>query len=191
MWRSPAIQREFPCCLCTAGREVAPGAADRCFFDPDKYRIILFDQRGAGQSTPHAELEEQQHLLRWSRILKPFAIALKVLIAGWYFGGSWGSTLGLAYAAAPILQLVRGLILRGISFCAATKISTGSISRVPAMCFPDYWQQYLQVIPAPGARRYARQPFIARLTGDNEIERMAAAKAWSIWEGRCCHTACQ
>ena len=155
-------------------------AADRCFFDPDKYRIILFDQRGAGQSTPHAELEDNNT----SALVEDIETIRKALkVDRWVvFGGSWGSTLGLVYTQT-YPELVMGLILRGIFLCRDEDIHW-FYQQGANHVFPEYWQQYIQVIP-PRERGDMLGAFYRRLTGDNEIERMAAAKAWSIWEGRC------
>ena len=155
-------------------------AADRCFFDPDKYRIILFDQRGAGQSTPHAELEGNNT----SALVEDIETIRRALkIDRWVvFGGSWGSTLGLVYAQT-YPELVMGLILRGIFLCRDEDIHW-FYQQGANHVFPEYWQQYIQVIP-PRERGDMLDAFYRRLTGDNEIERMAAAKAWSIWEARC------
>ena len=154
--------------------------SDRCFFDPDKYRIILFDQRGSGQSTPHARLEDNNTAALIEDIE---TIRNKLGIDRWVvFGGSWGSTLGLAYAE-QYPQLVRGLILRGIFLCRDEDIQW-FYQQGASHVFPDYWKQYLQVIPE-AERGDMLAAYYARLTGENEIERMAAAKAWSMWEGRC------
>lgn len=154
--------------------------SDRCFFNPEKYRIILFDQRGSGQSTPHALLENNN---TQALIEDIETIRTSLNIDRWVvFGGSWGSTLGLLYAQA-YPELVMGLILRGIFLCRDEDIHW-FYQKGASHVFPDYWQQYLQVIP-PAERADMLGAYYKRLTGDNEIERMAAAKAWSIWEGRC------
>ena len=153
---------------------------DRCFFDPEKYRIILFDQRGAGRSTPHALLDNNNTAALIEDIE---TIRATLDVEHWVvFGGSWGSTLGLLYAQ-QYPQLVMGLILRGIFLCRDEDINwfyQDGAGRI----FPEYWQQYTQVIPE-SERGDMVAAFYRRLTGDNDFERMAAAKAWSIWEGRC------
>ena len=153
---------------------------DRCFFDPEKYRIILFDQRGAGRSTPHALLDNNNTAALIEDIE---TIRAALDIQRWVvFGGSWGSTLGLLYAQ-QYPQLILGLILRGIFLCRDEDINwfyQDGAGRI----FPEYWQQYSQVIPE-SERGDMVAAFYRRLTGDNDFERMAAAKAWSIWEGRC------
>jgi proline iminopeptidase len=160
-----------------------PGAGcepwHRRFFDPNVYRIVLFDQRGCGRSTPHAELEGNttQALVADMEAIRAFLGIDKWLV----FGGSWGSTLGLVYAQTHP-ERVLALILRGIFLCRREDIDwfyQEGASRV----FPDYWQQYLQVIP-PEERDDMVRAYYRRLTGEDEIARMAAAKAWSIWEGR-------
>jgi|TARA_B110000503_G_scaffold131242_1_gene205559 proline iminopeptidase len=153
---------------------------DRCFFDPEKYRIILFDQRGAGRSTPHALLDNNNTAALIEDIE---TIRATLDVEHWVvFGGSWGSTLGLLYAQ-QYPQLVMGLILRGIFLCRDEDINwfyQDGAGRI----FPEYWQQYTQVIPE-SERGDMVAAFYRRLTGDNDFKRMAAAKAWSIWEGRC------
>ena len=153
---------------------------DRCFFDPEKYRIILFDQRGAGLSTPHARLEDNNT----AALIDDIETIRKTLdIDRWViFGGSWGSTLGLLYAQSHPKK-VMGLILRGIFLCRDEDINwfyQNGAGRI----FPEYWQQYLQLIPED-ERGDMLAAYYKRLTSNNELERMAAAKAWSIWEGRC------
>lgn len=154
--------------------------SDRCFFDPEKYRIILFDQRGAGQSKPHASLEDNN---TYALIADIETIRTTLGVERWViFGGSWGSTLGLVYAQT-YPRRVMGIILRGIFLCRDEDIQW-FYQYGASQVFPDYWQQYLQVIPQ-AERGDMLKAYYARLTGDNELERMAAAKAWSAWEGRC------
>jgi len=152
----------------------------RRFFNPDKYRIILFDQRGCGRSTPHAELQGNttQALVADIELIRE-----KLGIEKWVvFGGSWGTTLGLVYAETHPERIL-GLILRGIFLCRPSEIHwfyQQGASRI----FPDYWQDYLKPIP-PAEHDDLLHAYYRHLTSDNEIERMAAAKAWSLWEGRC------
>ncbi len=152
--------------------------AHRRYFDPERYRIILFDQRGCGKSTPHASLEEnttQDLIADMEKIREHLGIERWVL-----FGGSWGSTLALAYAEAHP-DRVLGLILRGIFLCRERDIRW-FYQEGASRLYPDAWAHFVAPIPED-----ERDDMIAayhrRLTGDNEIERMAAAKAWSIWEG--------
>ncbi len=159
-----------------------PGAGfqpwNRRFFDPERYRIVLFDQRGCGRSTPHASLEGNTtaDLVADIERLREFLNIDRWLV----FGGSWGSTLGLAYAQAHP-ERVSGLILRGIFLCREQDIRwfyQDGASHV----FPDYWADYEKPIP-PTERGDFVQAFYRRLTGADEVARMAAAKAWSVWEG--------
>lgn len=156
------------------------GKYDRRFFDPQKYRIILFDQRGSGRSTPHADLRNNSTQELISDIEK---IRAHLKIDKWaIFGGSWGATLSLLYAQT-YPETVSGLILRGVFLCRQKDIDwlyQEGASRI----FPDYWKDYLQVIPQD-ERDQLMDAYYRRLTGDNELAKMAAAKAWSLWEGRC------
>ena len=160
-----------------------PGAGcepyHRRFFDPDIYRIILFDQRGCGRSVPHASLQENTTTALVSDIE---AIRERLGIARWLvFGGSWGSTLALVYAeTCP--DRVSGLILRGIFLCRPRDIYWFYQDGACAI-LPDYWQDYVQFIPGP-ERHDMIAAYYRRLTGDDEVAQMAAAKAWSVWEGR-------
>lgn len=160
-----------------------PGAGcepyHRCFFDPEKYRIILFDQRGCGRSTPHADLIGNT---TWDLVADIEHIRNHLGIQRWLlFGGSWGSTLALAYAQTHP-ERVTGLILRGIFLCRDEEIDwfyQQGASRV----FPDYWRDYLAPIPESEYDNLLLA-YHRLLTGENELKRMAAAKAWSVWEGR-------
>jgi proline iminopeptidase len=161
-----------------------PGAGcqprNRCFFDPEIWRIVLFDQRGAGRSTPHAELSGNttQALVRDMERIRSF-----LGIDRWaLFGGSWGSTLSLAYAQTHA-ERVRAMILRGIFLCRREDLLwfyQEGASRV----FPDYWRDYVEPI-SEDERHDFMAAYYRRLTGANEIARMAAAKAWSLWEAQC------
>jgi len=160
-----------------------PGAGclpyHRRFFDPDLYRIILFDQRGAGQSTPHAELGGNTTPALVSDI-ETIRIALD--IDGWVvFGGSWGSTLGLVYAQTHPGRVL-GLILRGIFLCRPEDIYW-FYQHGAGRIFPEYWEQYLAPVPA-AERGDMVSAYYRLLTGTDESLRLAAARAWSLWEGR-------
>ena len=147
-------------------------AQSRCYFDPNLYRIITFDQRGCGRSTPHASLENNTlwHLVEdMERIREHLGIDKWVL-----FGGSWGSTLALAYAQTHP-ERVHGLILRGIFLCRPQEFEwfyQAGASRL----FPDYWQDYIAPIP-PDERGNLLHAFHKRLTGNDQIAQMHAAKA--------------
>lgn len=160
-----------------------PGAGceqyHRRFFDPERYRIVLFDQRGCGRSAPHASLElntTQALVADVERIREHLHIDKWVV-----FGGSWGSTLGLAYAEAHP-DRVLGLILRGVFLCRRQDIQW-FYQDGACHIFPDFWQDYLAPV-APEERSDMVSAYHRLLTGDDEIRRMGAAKAWSVWEGR-------
>lgn len=156
------------------------GKYDRRYFDPQKYRIVLFDQRGAGRSKPHAELENNTSEDLVNDIEK---IREYLDIDSWVlFGGSWGSTLGLLYAQA-FPQCVKSMILRGIFLCRPKELSWFYQDGADKI-FPDYWADYVKPIPAD-ERVDMIKAYYSRLTGDNELAKMSAAKAWSLWEGRC------
>ncbi len=154
----------------------------RRFFDPERYRIILFDQRGSGKSTPHADLSNNT---TQALVADMEAIRVHLNISQWLlFGGSWGSTLALVYAQTHP-ERVMGIIVRGIFLCRQREIDwfyQDGASRL----FPDVWQDFLKPIPE-NERGNMVAAYYKRLTSDNEIEQFTAAKAWSLWEGR---TAC-
>ncbi|MGQ7960685.1 prolyl aminopeptidase [Pseudomonas sp. SP16.1] len=154
-------------------------AASRRYFDPNLYRIVTFDQRGCGRSTPHASLEgntTQALIGDIERIREHLGIDKFVL-----FGGSWGSTLALAYAQAHPHRVL-GLILRGIFLCRPQEFRW-FYQEGASRLFPDYWEDYLAPIPLE-ERGDLMQAFYKRLTGPDQIAQMHAAKAWSSWEGR-------
>ncbi|VAW68823.1 Proline iminopeptidase [hydrothermal vent metagenome] len=160
-----------------------PGAGcsplHRRYFDPDVYRIILFDQRGCGKSTPHASLENNT---TWDLVSDIEKIREHLDIEQWVvFGGSWGSTLGLLYAETHPSS-VSGLIIRGI-FLARDKDVQWFYQQGTSRLFPDYWQQFIEPI-AEKDRGDMVTAYYRQLTGDDEMQKLRAAKAWSIWEGR-------
>ena len=150
----------------------------RRFFDPEVYRIILFDQRGSGRSTPHAELDGNTTT---ALVTDMEAIREHLSIKQWVlFGGSWGSTLSLVYAETHP-QNVLGLILRGIFLCRQREIDW-FYQEGASRLFPDAWEAFQEVITAE-ERSNMVSAYYKRLTGEDEIARMQAAKAWSVWEG--------
>ncbi|MCB1874973.1 MAG: prolyl aminopeptidase [Chromatiales bacterium] len=160
-----------------------PGAGcepyHRRFFDPERYHIILFDQRGCGRSLPHADLTDNTtaHL-----VADMEAIRTRLGIERWVlFGGSWGSTLSLVYAETHP-ERVLSLILRGIFLCRPKDIDWFYQFGASEL-LPDRWRDYIAPIPAEERDDLVRA-YHRRLTGDDEVARMAAAKAWSLWEAR-------
>lgn len=157
-------------------------AKARCFFDPEIYRIILFDQRGCGESQPHACLENNDTL---ALVGDMEAIREHLSIHQWVlFGGSWGSTLSLAYAQCHPRRVL-AMVLRGIFLCRPQDLQwfycEGGASRI----FPDYWQEFDEAAQRCSASESWLDAFHRQLHGDNELARMAAAKAWCRWEARC------
>jgi proline iminopeptidase len=151
---------------------------DRCYFDPKHYRIILFDQRGCGLSTPHAELSENT---TWDLVEDMEKLRKHLGVEKWIvFGGSWGSTLSLVYAETHP-EAVRGLILRGIFLCRQKEIDW-FYQEGASNIFPDAWAKYLEPIPE-GERGDLVAAYYKRLTSADRKTRIEAAKAWSIWEG--------
>ena len=152
----------------------------RRFFDPKVYRIVLFDQRGAGKSTPHAELEENT---TWHLVADVERLRAHLGIDRWLvFGGSWGSTLSLAYAET-YPDRVRGLVLRGIFLCRQREIRWFYQDGEGASAiFPDGWEEYVSIIPED-ERGDMLSAYHRRLTSDDAAVRLEAAQAWSVWEG--------
>jgi len=154
--------------------------AHRRFYNPEYYRIILFDQRGCGRSTPHCSLEENTtwHLVDDIEAIRLFLNIDKLLL----FGGSWGSTLALAYAQT-YPDAVSALILRGIFLCREGEIQWFYQSGTNFL-YPDYWEDFISPV-AESERDDIIGAYHKLLTSDNELTRMSAAKAWVRWESRC------
>ncbi|UXI69525.1 prolyl aminopeptidase [Tahibacter amnicola] len=150
----------------------------RRFFDPDHYRIILFDQRGCGRSTPHAELTDNT---TWHLVGDIERLREHLRIDRWQvFGGSWGSTLALAYAQTHP-DRVTELVLRGIFMLRRWELEWFYQQGCDAI-FPDAWEHYLAPIP-PAERGDLMSAYYRRLTSSDPEVRLAAARAWSTWEG--------
>jgi proline iminopeptidase len=151
----------------------------RRFFDPSAYRIVLFDQRGCGKSRPHASLEENT---TWHLVEDMEALRRHLGIARWLvFGGSWGSSLALAYAQKHP-ESVTELVLRGIFLLRAQEIRWFYQHGAHTL-FPDAWEDFLAPIP-PEERGDLVQAYHRRLTGEDARVRQEAARAWSVWEAR-------
>jgi proline iminopeptidase len=149
----------------------------RRFFDPTAYRIVLFDQRGCGKSTPHASLVDNT---TWHLVADMEALREHLGIARWQvFGGSWGSTLALAYAEKHP-DRVSELVLRGI-FMLRKKELDWFYQEGASAIFPDAWEKYLAAIPATEHDDLVAA-YHQRLTSDDPAVQLAAAKAWSVWE---------
>jgi proline iminopeptidase len=154
--------------------------AMRRFFNPKVYRIVLFDQRGCGKSTPHASLEDNT---TWHLVQDIEALRVRLDIPRWQvFGGSWGATLALAYAQTHPKRVTE-LVLRGIFMLRRQELEwfyqdpwgAGAV-------YPDLWERYLKPIP-PAERGDMMAAYYKRLTSRSAAVRARAAHAWSVWEG--------
>ena len=150
----------------------------RRLFDPARYNIMLFDQRGCGRSTPHAELEANT---TWHLVADIERLRALMGVERWLvFGGSWGSTLALAYAETHP-ERVSELVLRGIFTLRRLELNW-YYQRGASLVFPDKWERFLAPIP-PEERGDLIAAYRKRLTAADPAVRMEAARAWSLWEG--------
>ena len=149
----------------------------RQYFNPEKWRIIIFDQRGCGKSVPHAELEQNT---TWDLIDDIEKIRKKLNIDNWaVFGGSWGSTLALSYAIKNP-NYCNNLILRGI-FMLRKKELEWFYQTGCSFIYPDAWEKYISPIPEEEQHNLVKA-YYKRLTSQDKAVRINAARAWSIWE---------
>ena len=150
----------------------------RRFFNPEKYRIVNFDQRGCGKSTPYASLEANT---TWDLVADIEKLRERLAIEKWQvFGGSWGSTLALAYAES-YPERVTELVLRGIFLLRKQEIDW-FYQRGASAIYPDVWEAYREHIPE-AERGDMLAAYYKRLTSEDPGVRLAAAKRWSGWEG--------
>jgi proline iminopeptidase len=149
----------------------------RQYFDPQQYRIVMFDQRGCGQSTPYAELRDNT---TWDLVRDIEKLREHLKIDRWVvFGGSWGSTLALAYSQTHP-DRCKGLILRGIFMLRPSEIRW-FYQEGASYIYPDAWSEYLKPIPFE-ERGDLLSAFYKRLTSEDREIRLEAARAWSVWE---------
>ncbi len=148
-------------------------------FDPERYNVLVFDQRGCGKSTPYASLEANTtaHLVADIERLREMAGIDKWLV----FGGSWGSTLSIAYAQAHP-ERVTELVLRGIFLFDQYEVDWLYKEGGASAVYPDKWDEFISLIPE-GERGDYVEAYRRRLTSDDPDEQLRAAKAWSAWEG--------
>ena len=179
-WETCGNPNGIPTLFLHGGPGGGCSATSRRFFDPSRYRIILFDQRGCGRSTPTGSLESNTtaHLIDDIETLRQF-----LHIENWLlFGGSWGATLALRYAQ-QYPQRVSAMVLRAVFTARQSELDWlyGANGRGAANIFPEAWARFVEFIPKP-ERADLIAAFHARLTGgDAEIE-TAAARAWCVWE---------
>ncbi|GIX36955.1 MAG: proline iminopeptidase [Silanimonas sp.] len=166
-----------PVVLLHGGPGAGCGPKMRRFHDPKHYRIVLFDQRGAGRSTPHADLVDNT---TWHLVADIERLREHLGIERWQvFGGSWGSTLALAYAQTHP-ERVTELVLRGIFMLRRWELEW-FYQEGASRLFPDAWEAYLKPIPAV-ERHDLISAYHRRLTSEDPATRLAAARAWSVWE---------
>jgi proline iminopeptidase len=166
-----------PVVLLHGGPGAGCSAKMRRFHDPERYRIVLFDQRGSGRSTPHADLVDNS---TWDLVADIERLREKLGIERWQvFGGSWGSTLALAYAQAHPRRVTE-LVLRGIFMLRRWEL-TWFYQEGANRLYPDAWEQYLAAIPEV-ERGDLISAYNRRLTSNDEATRLSAARAWSVWE---------
>ena len=152
--------------------------AHRRLFDPARYDILLFDQRGCGRSTPHASLEANT---TWHLVADIEQLRQMMGVEAWVvFGGSWGSTLALAYAETHPARCA-ALIVRGIYTLTKAELDWYYQFGVSEM-FPEKWERFVEAIPE-AERGNMIAAYRRRLVGDDTAEQLRAAKAWSLWEG--------
>ena len=159
-----------------------PGAGcspdHRRLFDPARYNVLLFDQRGCGRSTPHASLEANT---TWDLVADIERLRELAGVESWLvFGGSWGSTLAIAYAETHP-ERASALILRGIFTLRRLEVDWFYQEGASSL-YPDAWEDFLAPIPEE-ERGDLVEAYRKRLTGNDPVEQLAAAKAWSGWEG--------
>ncbi len=158
------------------------GPKQRRFFDPARYRIVLFDQRGCGSSKPHASIEANT---TWHLVADIEALRESLGIERWQvFGGSWGSTLALAYAQKHP-ERVTELVLRGI-FLLRRRELLWFYQEGASRLFPDLWEDFIAPIPE-AERSDMMAAYHARLTHADPAVRNPAARAWSVWEAATSH----
>jgi len=181
-WEESGNPKGKPALFVHGGPGAGADRRSRRFFDPKRYRIVVFDQRGCGRSRPHASLEDNTtwHLVADIERLRKFLGIERWLV----FGGSWGSTLALAYSQAHPRR-VSELVLRGIFMLRRWEIDWFYQDGAGAL-FPDRWEDYLAAIPSR-ERGDLVAAYYRRLTSPNRATRVRAARAWSIWEAATSH----
>ena len=178
-WEQVGNPRGQPALFLHGGPGAGAGAVHRRFFDPQHWRVIIFDQRGAGRSRPLGELRENTtpHLVRDIEVLRQFLGIEKWLL----FGGSWGSTLALAYAQEHPARVL-GCVLRGVFLGRRDEVVwfLDGLRRV----FPDAWAAFSEHLP-PEERADLLGAYLRRLCDPDPAVHLPAARAWSQYEGSC------
>ena len=178
-WEQVGNPRGQPVLFLHGGPGAGAGAVHRRFFDPQHWRVVIFDQRGAGRSRPLGELRDNTtpHLVRDIEVLRQF-----LGIENWLlFGGSWGSTLALAYAQEHPARVL-GCVLRGVFLGRREEVVwfLEGLRRV----FPDAWAAFAEYLP-PEERDDLLGAYLRRLCDPDPAVHLPAARAWSQYEGSC------
>jgi proline iminopeptidase len=178
-WERSGTRGAKPAVFLHGGPGGGFSARHRQLFDPKLYEVVLFDQRGCGKSTPNASLDNNT---TWHLVADIERLRHMIGVDKWQvFGGSWGSTLALAYAEA-YPQHVSELVVRGIYTLTKAELDWYYQFGVSEM-FPDKWENFLAPIPV-GERREMMAAYRRRLTGNDRNAQIEAARAWSLWEGQ-------
>ena len=178
-WEQSGKETGLPVLFLHGGPGAGSSPAHRCFFDPAYYRIVIYDQRGAGRSTPLGETHNNTtpHLIDDIEVLRQY-----LGIAEWLvFGGSWGSTLALAYSETYPARCL-GLILRGIFLCRKSEIDWFLYGL--KNFFPEAWHTFVSLLPS-SERDNILAAYYRRLVHPEYVVHMPAALAWSVYEGSC------
>ena len=178
-WEQAGNPHGKPVLFLHGGPGAGAAPAHRRFFDPAHYRIVIYDQRGAGRSAPLGELKDNTtpHLVADIERLRQHLKIDRWLV----FGGSWGSTLALAYGEAHP-ERCAGFVLRGVFLCRRSEIDWFIYGL--RSFFPEAWRTFSEVIPA-AERSDLLRAYYRRLTDPDPRVHMAAARAWSTYEGAC------
>ena len=178
-WEQSGNPAGVPVVFLHGGPGAGSSPAHRRFFDPAFYRIVIFDQRGAGRSTPHGELKDNTtpHLIADMETLRTRLGVERWLV----FGGSWGSTLALAYGEAHPDRCL-GFVLRGIFLCREQEAEW--FLHGMRHVFPEAWHKFVGAIPE-AERADLLDAYVRRLNHPDPAVHMPAARVWSTYEGAC------
>ena len=178
-WEQSGNETGVPVLFLHGGPGAGSSPAHRCFFDPAYYRIVIYDQRGAGRSTPLGEIHNNTtpHLIDDIEVLRQYLGITEWLV----FGGSWGSTLALAYSETYPARCL-GLILRGIFLCRKSEIDWFLYGL--KNFFPEAWHTFVSLLPS-SERDNILAAYYRRLVHPEYVVHMPAALAWSVYEGSC------
>ena len=177
-WEESGNPEGVPVIFLHGGPGAGASAACRGFFNPDRFRIIIIDQRGCGRSRPYACVEDNT---TWDLVADIERVREMLGIRKWLvFGGSWGSTLSLAYAQTHP-ERVKGLVLRGIFLCRPSETAWLNEAGGASQIYPEQWRRFLAPV-AENSRHMLIQAYHEMLFHEDEEVCLTAAKAWADWE---------